>query len=61
MENKKLQSYINSKSISELADDLSDKLNQYKTDALDPNTTQSIPNLELICEIADVIALRLKD
>ena len=60
MENKKLQNYIKSKSISELADDLSEKLKQYKTETLDPDTTQSIPNLELICEIADVIAFRLR-
>ena len=60
MENNKFQSYINSKSTSELADDLSEKLKQYKTDTLAPHTTQSIPNLELLCDIADVIAFRLK-
>jgi hypothetical protein len=60
-EDKKFQSYINSKSISELADDLSEKLKQYKTETLKPETTQSIPNLDLMCEMADVIALGLKD
>ena len=60
MENKKLQNYINSKSISELADDLSEKLKQYKTATLEPDATQSIPNLDLMCEIANVIASRLK-
>lgn len=60
MEDKKFQSCINSKSVSELADDLSEKLKQYKTETLKPETTQSIPNLELMCEIADAIAFRLK-
>lgn len=60
MENQQFQSYINSKSISELADDLTEKLKQYKTVTLEPDSTQSIPNLDLICEIADVIAFRLK-
>ena len=61
MENKKLQSYINSKSTSELADDLSEKLKEYKSATMKPHSTQSIPNLNVMCEIADVIALRLKD
>ena len=60
MENNKLQSYINSKSISELADNLSEKLKQYKTASMEPDATQSIPDLDLMCEIADVIASRLK-
>lgn len=60
MENKRLQSYINSKSNSELADDLFDKLKQYKTASLELDATQSIPDLDLMCEIADTIAQRLK-
>jgi len=60
MENKKLQSYINSKSSSELADDFFDKLKQYRTATLEPDATQSIPDLDLMCEIADAIAQRLK-
>jgi len=60
MGNERLQSYINSKSSSELADDLFDKLKQYRTATLEPDATQSIPDLDLICEIADAIAQRLK-
>ena len=60
MDNEKLQSYVNSKSISELADDLSEKLKQYKIATLEPDATQSIPNLDLMCKIADVIAFKLK-
>ena len=59
-ENDKTQNYINSKSISELADDLSEKLNQYRSASMEPDSIQSIPNLDLLCEIADVIARRLK-
>ena len=59
-ENDKTQNYINSKSISELADDLSEKLNQYRSASMEPDSTQSIPNLDLLCEIADIIARHLK-
>ncbi len=57
MEDKKFQSYIKSKSISELADDLSEKLKQYKTETLDPDTTQSIPNVGLICGYYKMLVL----
>jgi len=54
------QNYINSKSVSELADDLSEKLKNYRSATMKPHSTQSIPNLNTICEIADEIARRLK-
>ena len=57
MEDKIFQSYIKSKSISELAHDLSEKLKQYKTETLDLDTTQSIPNLGLICGYYKVLVL----
>ena len=60
MENDKIQNYINSKSNSELADELSKKLKQHRASVMDPDATLSIPNIDLMCEIADVIADRLK-
>lgn len=60
MENDKIQNYINSKSNSELAEELSTKLKQYREAVKDPDATLSIPNIDLMCEIADVIADRLK-
>jgi len=60
IDNDKIQNYINSKSVSELADELSVKLKQYRVALMDPDATLSIPNFDLICEIAEVIADRLK-
>jgi len=61
MENEKIQNYIKSKSISELADELSKKLKEYRATVMDPDATLSIPNIDIMCEMADVIADRLKD
>ncbi len=60
MENKKLQDHINSKSTSELADELNEHLKQYRTKSMEPDSTQSILNLDFICMVADEIARRLK-
>ncbi len=60
MGNAKFQNHINSKSTTELADDLSEYLKQYKAQSMEPDSTQSIPNLDLICMIAEEIASRLK-
>jgi hypothetical protein len=60
MENMKLQSNISSKSISELADELSDRVKQYRAKSMEPDSTQSILDLDFICMVADEIAMRLK-
>ena len=60
MENAKLQKHINFKSTTELADELSEHLKQYKAQSMEPDSTQSIPNLDQICMIAEEIASRLK-
>jgi hypothetical protein len=60
MDNDKIQNYINSKSTSALADELSVKLKQYRAAMMDPDATLSIPNLDLMCEYAEVISDRLK-
>ena len=56
MENAKLQNHINFKSTTELADELSEHLKQYKAQSMEPDSTQSIPNLDQICMIAEEIA-----
>lgn len=61
MENDKIKNYIHSKSISELAEELSVKLKQYRAAVMDPDATLSIPNIDLMCEIADEIAGRLNN
>ncbi len=57
----KQQHHIDSSSTAELAMELKEKMQQYRSASLEPDATQSIPNLDLMCAIAAELANRLND
>jgi len=59
MEQSKLDEYLHSKSTSELAATLSEKLKDYRIAMTDPDATLSIPDMDMMCGIADEIVRRL--
>ena len=55
----KTAAYIESKTTAELAADLSKNLQQYRVASVEPDSTQSIPNLDHMCDIAEALEKRL--
>ena len=55
----KIKASINSKTTTELANTLTKKIQKYRAASLEPDSTQSIPNLDEMCAIAEELASRL--
>ena len=61
MNTDKVQQFIDSRTTLELANELTEKMQQYRSASLEPDATQSIPNLDMMCAIAAELASRLDD
>ncbi|HIF52167.1 MAG TPA: hypothetical protein EYQ42_11690 [Thiotrichaceae bacterium] len=59
MDNAELEEHIKMLSDSELAQQISEDLEQYKNVMMESDTTMSIPNLNRICMMADELSKRL--
>ena len=59
MDNAVFEEHIKTLSDSELAQQISEDLDQYKNVMMEPDTTMSIPNLNKICMMADELSKRL--
>ncbi len=57
----KTAAYLESKTTEQLAADLANNLQQYRVASLEPDSTQSIPNLDHMCAIAEEIKKRLSN